>query len=70
MLPAEGRGGGETLQVRVNMVYWIFPLAVAMFIFIIYLFSHFMKWGREKKFDQLVVLIETRSLNNNLGKFF
>ena len=51
MLLAVGRGGEETLQMRVNMAYWIFTLAVAVFIFIIYLFSHFMKCGREKKFD-------------------
>ena len=50
---SSGKRGEETLQVRVNMACWIFTLAVAVFIFIIYLFSRFMKCGGEKTFDQL-----------------
>ena len=37
---------------RVSMVYWAFTLA--MWTFTIYLFSRFMKCGREKNFNQLL----------------
>lgn len=48
---AEGTGGEGSLQIKGNVVCWVFTCYE--FIFTIYLFSHFMGFGREKKLGQI-----------------